>query len=80
MTLSGRAPDRLAISGCPAPSMLPTRMVEAVAMPNGSATYENSHNVSSTLCASTCVVPAQHPDSQLMIKLSVPWSSCEVCT
>ena len=30
-------PDRLAVAWSPAPSMLPTRMVAAVAMPKGSA-------------------------------------------
>lgn len=58
---AGGAPERLAISGFPAPSMLPTRIVAAVATPNGHATYVNSHRVNNTLCASTSTVPAQHP-------------------
>ena len=46
-------------------------------MPNGSDTYENSHSCSNTLCASTCTVPAQYPDSQhvnchLLSKLCLP--------
>ena len=52
-------PDVLAVLWFPAPSILPTRIVAAVAMPKGSATYENSHSVSIALCASTCTVPAQ---------------------
>ena len=57
----GGSPETLAVSGMPAPSRLPTRMVDAVAMPNGKDRKRKTDSVSKAVCASTSTVPARFP-------------------
>lgn len=51
------SPALCAAPGLFAPSMLPTRIVVAVAMPKGTVTKVNSQSVSKEVCASTGTVP-----------------------
>jgi hypothetical protein len=43
----------------PAPSRLPTRIVDAVATPKGKLMNRNTHSVSIAVCASSSTVPAE---------------------
>lgn len=52
------SPETLAVSGWPAPSRLPTRIVEAVAIPNGKDRNRKTDSVSMAVWASTSIVPA----------------------
>lgn len=51
------ASARRACCGRPAPSRLPTRMVEAVATPKGNDMKRNTHSVRIAVCASSSTVP-----------------------